>query len=296
MPRYNFGNTPGAGDANSTYTSDFFYYVTTLPTGRQAANGQHPIIVTGLEAVMNGYRASRRVNFTIADESGAFASGSALTITGATSAASSVYGAAAYKGFTEGGIGNQKARVTVDSDGLFYVGRNSRGPGSVVGNGGLVRAGSLAGGFYYVQSPTAPSTPAVTPKADGTGAYVKITAPGDTGETAITGYRLRWATSPDMKQNVRQFDVPLSSEIIGLNPGTTYYWQAIARNAVTDWAGAVGGQWSGISSARQPSPSGGLMVSNGKAYVPAQLMVSNGVAYVPAKLMVSNGQSWVDAK
>lgn len=299
MVRFNFGNTPGIGNANGTYSGGFLYYVTTLPTGRAAENGLHPFIITAIEVVANGRFATVPLNVVIADESGVFPSGGNIDATGA-SAAQSIYSIPSYKGFTQGSAIGQKARITLTSrnGGLFFAGRNTGGPGAIIGSGGINRPGSMAGGFHYIQVPAAPAITTVRPYDDGTGAFIRWDAPIDTGESPLTGYRIQWATSPDMRQNLRTFDVPVPvADIIGLAPGRTYYWRITARNAVSDWVGALGGPWSSVIGAFQPGAGGvpglGGMVSNGQAWVPSTWRVSNGFAYVPPTWRVSNGQAWV---
>lgn len=297
MPRYNFGNTPGAGDSNSTYTDRFFYYDTTLPTGRTAANGTTPILVTAIEAVANGVRGNIGALLSIADGgTGNEQSGTRVTLPGASRAQTAV-NAAVSKGFLYGGSRGQTARIRLDLDGLAYAGRNTGGPGTLIGNGGLARAGSLAGGLYYTQVPAAPSAPTVRPSADGTSAFVQFTGSSDNGESAITGWRLQYSERPDFVGNVI-IESTGTSTVTGLTPGVRYYWRAIGRNAVSSWAGAIGGVWSAVTSAVQTvtAPAIGGRVFNGQAWVKPRLRVFNGSTWVDAKVKVFNGQAWVNPR
>lgn len=295
MVRYNFGNTPGAGDAN-TVPAASFQYDTSLPTGREASNGLHPLIITSLDVVMNGRAAASDVTARV-DEPALVNPSTGIVTIAPADAARDIYSIPVYKGFTQGGFEEQIARIQLEAGTLFYVGRNSGGPGSVIGAGGLVRPGSLAGGFEYIQVPTAPSEPVVKPLADGTAAVISFTGPSDGGDSPILGYRVEWSDVASFNRNVTWADVATTSTVHGLIPGRRYYWRATARNEVSDWVGALGGQWSTTGTALQPTPNGGGKIFNGTSWVPLKARVFDGTRWVDAtRVRVFDGNSWVDAK
>lgn len=135
--------------------------------------------------------------------------------------------------------GTVQSTVSPTSATQYRFGRG--GGGTTYDTDGYSWWGSLAGAYHYVQAPTAPLSPNATPNPTAGEATVTWATPSDNGETAITGYRVWYGTSPTLVgASYVDVGVVTSSVLTGLTPGQTYYFAVSAKNAVTNAAGGVG--------------------------------------------------------
>jgi hypothetical protein len=246
------------------------------------SDGRWPMIVTSIEVVASGRGGARRMYATIGDGFNDNAQSGADFDAPAGGRAEHVHRIPTFKVIEYGGENNRYVRIHLGSrGGTFFHGRNGRGPGTVYGEGGFARGGSLAGGMNYAYSPSAPNMRAITSTPDGRTARVEMDAPRSDGESGIKGYRLQWSRFADFRQ-FDQYDVGLVSDIAGLTPNTRYYFRGVARNEVTDRVGSFGGPFSNVGTVDMKG--GG---SGGRVY---------GVGFVDGKVRVYNGTGWVDAR
>lgn len=217
-------NTSYFGGASlvDSWTSDYAYSLgIPIAVGRAMASGAGPILITALGV----YAAGRGANRSCVISLGTATSGAFTLPAGGNGnqyVAQVVSG-----GYATGGT----AQITIDCDGAFYFGRG--GSGDTYDAGGYVGAGALGGAYNYAQAPTAPRTLSVTP---GVGAAnLSWVIPLDDGDTPITGYMVIRATNAGFSTGVVGFDIsPATSyTVTGLTPGTTYWFQVRAKNAVT---------------------------------------------------------------
>jgi hypothetical protein len=289
-----FGDTPGAGDANATYTGGYVFYDADLPAGRRTVDGRFPVLVTGFTFVANGRGAGRTIVASASDGGNGNRRSSVGIFVGAASRAQDWQRASVYKPFELGGESGRAVRIILESNGLFYHGRNTRGPGTVYGDSGLARAGSLAGGFFYSIAPESPQWVSLTPSADGRVARVVCT-PRDDGGAGIKRYTIQWALDSGFTQGVAEYSGPSLMDIIGLEPGRRYWWRWRASNETTDAIGSPGSEWSPSVSATQPRPSG-VRVFDGTRMVNGRAMVWNGTMWVPAVVRAYANGRWQEAR
>ena len=98
---------------------------------------------------------------------------------------------------------------------------------------------SLIGTFNYSYAPSAPRTLG-TSSDNPTSTTLTWVAPSNTGDAAITGYRIQYSLNSDFSSPFDPIDVGnvLSREVTGLSLDRTYYFRVAAKNAVTDTAGS----------------------------------------------------------
>jgi len=299
MAGYNFGNgTGGVGDSNGSFIEGRLWYDTRLPTAVRDSDGRWPMIVTSIEVVASGRGGPRRLYATIGDGFNDNAQSGSDFDAPAGPKAEHVHRIPTFKVIEYGGENNRFARIHLGTrGGPFYHGRNGRGPGTVFGEGGFARGGSLAGGMIYAYSPSAPNMRAITSAPDGRSATVEMDAPRSDGESGIKGYRLQWSKYADFRELAGSYDVPLTSDIAGLDPNTRYYFRGVARNEVTDRVGSFGGPFSntGVVDTSAGSLAGGKIYT-GTGFAPARHRVYDGTRFVDAKAQVYNGTGWVNAR
>lgn len=220
-------------DYNSTagsttgFTDQWVQTTITLPSGRVALNGTAYVLITALRAFASGNGGSRNISLDLLGfgGTGPFARGAA--------------GSAGDTGFQSCSIlmtgGTPGFRIS--SNGSFYFGRGPGSTGSVDSYG--TNFGPLFASLLWVQVPSAPQSPAVTPGS--TSALVTWATPSDDGGTPITGYRIDYSTDPTFAtHSSKTVGVVNSDTVTGLTPGTQYYFRVCALNAVTTAAGVPG--------------------------------------------------------
>lgn len=139
-------------------------------------------------------------------------------------------------------------------------------------------AGTMPGGYRYIQPPLAPSISVVS-NSDGDQATVTLTGPADTGESALTGHRFQRANNAAFTSGLTTTNYVGPTVVTGLTPGNTYYYRAVARNALTDAAGVLGGAWSGTLSVTQADPNGLGRRFNGTSFVASDGKRFNGTTW-----------------
>ncbi len=126
--------------------------------------------------------------------------------------------------------------------------------------------------------------------ADGTTATVSWTAPSDTGDTPITGYNVQRATNSSFTtgvQTISRTAGQLSATFTGLTPGVTYYYRVTAKNAVTDAASVLGGQWSDTKMLTQTAPAG-----LGRQYRSSTFTANDGRRWSGSAWQAIEGRRW----
>jgi hypothetical protein len=289
-----FGDTPGSGDANSTYTGGYVLYDAALPAGRRTVDGRFPVLVTGFTFVANGRGAGRNILASASDGGNGNRRSSASVYVGGAGRAQDWQRVGVYKPFDLGGESGRAVRIILESNGLFYHGRNARGPGTVYGDSGLARAGSLAGGFFYSIAPESPQWVSLTPSADGKSTRV-VCSPRDDGGAGIKGYTIQWGWDSGFTQGVAERNGGSDITVPDMEPGRRYWWRWRASNEVTDSVGSPGSEWSPSVSALQPRPSG-VRVFDGTRMVDGRAMVWNGTGWVPARVRAYANGGWQEAR
>lgn len=157
--------------------------------------------------------------------------------------------------------------------------RNSQGVGAFSG----VR------GATTKDTPSAPGRPTVTgitPKA----MRVAWTAPATNGGYAVSGYTLRRSLSPNMT-NTTTYELGnvLAYYADDLTPGTTYYWQVIAKNSLGSGTGSA------VSAAYRTNS--GAYLGRDNAYPPIEVYVGVDGTYKLVDILVAdpNSESYVIA-
>lgn len=193
-----------------------------LPSGRLAANGARPIYIASID--YSGGSGSKEASFNAGS---GYATSGYLTNSGGT--------------FT--------FRVLKVSGGRVYFGRQAGwGTAFFTVNGNAPQTqGALVGSMVYYQSPSQVRSFA----ANHTGTdEVTLTwvAPESNGDTAITGYRIRRSSTPDMASptvwDIGNVLTYVDSTVVD---GNSYYYQIGAKNAVTTNAGNTSSEWVNIS-------------------------------------------------
>jgi hypothetical protein len=153
--------------------------------------------------------------------------------------------------------------------------------------------GMLSGNYRYAECPSAPNLISVTPSADGTSATLLVGAQSDDGGNGVTAYRIQRATNAAFTTGVATVTTAGSATITGLTPGVTYYWRVTAVNGVTVRAGTLGGTWSVVRSALQPTLDKFGKIHNGSSFVDSKAGIHNGSSFVKPTARIFNGASWV---
>ena len=127
-----------------------------------------------------------------------------------------------------GSTGLSRSLTGLENDTTYYV-RIATTTAAGTGPGSAVRT------FRTPSVPAAPEVAAPTTPASGR-LSVSWSAPTNTGGSAITGYRIRYSTNPNMSgaTTIRVAAADRSRTISGLNNGTTYYVTVAATNANGD--------------------------------------------------------------
>jgi hypothetical protein len=268
MPEALFGGFAG----RTAFTGNSFVRSTrSLTDARAGANGTKPIIITHLFSACSGRGASRDVTMFLggADVDMTVAASSSAQDTGWINVSDwlTAAGVSVNYGFTA-------------LSGQIYFPRSSTATptgatGDIVDGSGYKWPGFLGMYYRYVQVPAAPSIVSVTPNTDGDEATVVITAPGDNGGSAVTGYRIQRALDAGFTTGVATIDAATTTQLVtGLTPGQSYYWRVVARNYASDTAGILGGTWSATVLSVMPDPGLGRIYSGG-TFVQLDGMIRN---------------------
>lgn len=255
-----------------------------LADARACSDGTKPIQVVALYGYLSGRGASRTA--------GMYAGSAGVSITVAASSQ------AQDTGYIGTNVWNTFAGTSVNYgynplSGECYFGRSPGGGGSTTPYSTL--AGNLGMSYEFFQCQTAPTGLVVVP-AD-VSAMLSWGTPSDDGGSVRTGYRVQIAKNAGFTVGLSTIDVSSSATgtvVTGLTPGTLYYYRVLARNAVTDAAGKLGGVWSTTVSATQLlAPHNGTILKGG-VFVEAQVERYDGSAWNPTVTAnVWNGSAWV---
>lgn len=227
MPDVNFG----AANYNSwfDYSNQLLYTNISVPARRVAANGQGPQLITHVSAYIAGYTTT----VTLKLYAGGKKTG---TI---TRSADSTPGSTGLTGLTSNLYIANGTTVSFgasdNNDGLYFY-RSSSGGSTTISPNGYSWSGTLAGGYRYLESPTAPRTLTATPSGTITGQVnLSWLSPSDDGGSSVTNYnvyRLSGGTYTLLGSTTGT-----TYSATGLTAGTSYTFVVRARNAVTDTAG-----------------------------------------------------------
>lgn len=267
-------NIPINGSSSPTITSAWsgwnpVYTYCLVPFARAAANGSRYAIVTALR-LWGGTGGTIGIYVANAD-------GGDYQSSGGFGSVQSGGWDTGWRGLSKGFSGivsGWEMRVGFTHSGTLYYGRHPAG-GNIYSAGGVEWTGaSLSGEYAYIQVPASPSTPSVSRLSNGN-TRVQFTGSSDTGDSAITGWVLQYATNSGFSSATTISSSGTSD--LNLAPGT-YYFRAAGRNYVSDWAGTYG-PWSGTASF--------VVSSGGRRY--------NGTSFVNTGTAKRyNGSSWVN--
>lgn len=243
---------------------------TALVAARLAADGTRPRIITHVAGAVSGRGATRTVRM--------YLGGSAVTMSRASAASAQDTG---YQNSSDLFVANGGSLgFGYDNmSGSCYFGRSSTSGASGITGAFVSFTGTLGGGYRYVESPTAPSGLAASSPEPGV-VDLSWAAPSDNGGTSITGYQVKRATNAGMTADVEWFDAGnnLSYEDDTATPGSTYYYQVFAENAVTEAAETTG---VGSSVASVTVQAGGRRWTGSAEVAAGTLVRWNGSAEVP---------------
>lgn len=292
MPTAYFAGVASEGDRREAWTDRDIGYNFTAPTVRACENGRRAGIIQQMSVVMSGRFAARNGRLAMFNQATGGSGGGGGPLGAASSAAGWFGVPIAAVGFDSGHI----LTAAAGADGSYFFSRTSTGPGAVIESGtGSSWPGTLAGAFSFQQCPAAPAMVSAVPSADGRSATVSFRGSADTGDGAITGWRLARSRNAAFTQEVVIINSSGTSVVSGLEPGVTYYWKAIGRNWASDWAGALGGVWSTPIAATQPNPGGGkIMTPSG--FQSAKWGIYDGAKFTPAKVGIYDGTKFVTPK
>lgn len=219
MTGYSWG---GVVNNTSMYHGGAYIYSPGIgvPTCRLAANGNRPIRIhsVALGYVTNGYAAFD-------------------------------YGAGASTDAYYSNSGGSGTILAIRTGGTMYVGRNTAAGGASYWDDGGSLSGLMPGSFQYAEVPSAPQTPGATPGVAAGSANLTWAAPASNGDSAITGYKIEWATDAGFTTGVgsKTVGAVTSDTVTGLTPGATYYFRVYAINAVATAAGTTSVASSSVS-------------------------------------------------
>lgn len=228
-----------------------------ISSGRAMANGATGVIITHLRAsAMGGFGGTISVSLSLSGAyTGYFDMPSGINDTGYVGTSNSYYGS-----------GSTIFTLYTSSHVQFMRGG---GTGTTYDQTGAFPTSSIiAGGYMYVQAPTAPSIAVSGGTTPGT-ARVAITAPTDNGGASITGYSIQYADNALFTGAQTTIVAGTGPHTIsGLTTGKTWYFRAGARNAVTTAAGTTS-VLSSTSSVflANPTNEGNIIISYGIAAV-----------------------------
>jgi hypothetical protein len=237
--------------------------------------------VGNLTAAVNGNGATRTISLSLAGiGTGAFNVGAGPTNPG-------LIGWIGCSGYVAGGSG----RFQINTGASIHFAH--AGAGTNVHDGhGTSWSGALYAGYQWFQGPSAPGL-AIASSSDGTQATATVTAPGDNGGLAVSGYYIQRADDAGFTTNVVQLGTSGAPVIFtAMTPGKTYYWRACARNLATD-VGGLGGQWSTTQAVTQNASGIGLILAP-SGWVPADGMILTPSGWVPAAAKILTSSGWVD--
>lgn len=281
MASFSWGS---AGTSTTSFTDNYVYTGVGLPTGNPHEDGYTGCLITALEATnVRGRSGARTVYLSLSGiaSTGGIGVASAGSANGGT-------GAQGASGLCNGGSTNFV--IDVNPNGSIYFGRG--GGGTTYDSYGTSWAGTLPGIGYYVQAPLVPQSLGLVQGASPGSVDLSWSAPSSDGESAITGYRVKyWRLDAPGVIYTSDLGVVTSTTISGLDRGYTWVFQVAAKNAVTTAAGRVGIY---TSSASILLPAGGK-VWDGAAFVNGVPKAWNGSAWVGANIRVWDGSAFVNA-
>jgi hypothetical protein len=215
------------------------------------ANGSTACLITALYAHVQGRNAARTMVLSL----GSAATGG-IGVPAASNASNNTGWVGTNSWLVNGG--SATFRATASPTGSFWYGRG--GGGSTIDSYGTPFSGNLAGGYRYVQAPSAPQSVSVAVGSTSGTALVSWSAPADNGGTGVTGYRIEWATNISFTAGTGNKSVGAvsSDTVTGLTPGSTYYFRVAAINAVTTAAST----WSTYSGTASVALLGGVKIAD----------------------------------
>lgn len=267
----------GGGPANTASFASQGAYVDAnhAPLGNPCQNGDRRILVVAINMYLGGNGGTRSVTAYVG---GAQVAGSV----GAAGGGNGFGGACTTQALVDGS-GNVRIGYTTSGSTYYgWSGLTGRTIRQDPANNILQNNGEFAGSFNYVQSPTVPGNPVVTPGT--TSALVSWAAPASNGDTQIgLTYGLQYSTDPTFASGVGFVaTTATSANITGLTTGATYYFRVWAQNECNTAIGS-GGPISGITSASLGGPPSAPLTP---AFVPVN---SGAVAVTWATPTTDNG-------
>lgn len=224
-----------AGSVTSN-TDDYVFSSIVLPSGRVALDGDSYVLITAMRAYVAGLGGSRTIELYLASPGNG---PSAFSAASAGSAQDT-----GYRSCSELRNGGVSTTFVINGNGPFYFGRAPGSTGATDSYG--TTWGPLYASMTWAEVPSAPTSLEVL--AGSTIASLEWVTPADNGDSAITGYRIDYSTSPVFTTFSSKTVGVVTSDAVGsLTPGTTYYFRVCALNAVTAAAGTPGPASSTVS-------------------------------------------------
>jgi len=222
----------GGGSYNSwfDYANQSLFTTINVPARRTAANGLGPQLITHVAASVAGYTTTVTLKlYTASNTTGTLTLGADSTpgSTGLVRLTSNVY--------KENGDSSMRFGATENNDGVYFNRSNSGSTKIVPQN--YTWGGTLAGGYRYIESPTAPRTLTATPSTTVSGQInLSWLSPSDDGGSAVTNYNV-YRVSGATYTLLGTTTTATTFAATGLTTGTSYTFAVRARNLVTDTAG-----------------------------------------------------------
>jgi len=208
--------------------SFYIYSNVTVPQGRAMANGSRNIRTVSLSLYVAGRSGTVNIRPYFAGARGSY--------TG--------YGAQGTPTKKTMSVNVQTAGGGTFPYGIYWGGGgvNFRrgGGGSTESSGSSSWGSSLSGTLQWAQAPEAP-TPIGVDSATSSSLRARFSA-NDNGGMTTTGWVLRYSKSSNMS-GAKTVASSGTTTVTGLDPDTTYYFQAAGRNPVTDYEDTTG-PWS----------------------------------------------------
>jgi hypothetical protein len=274
----------GSFSQRASFTSPYARSSGTLVNAREDVDGNRPMKITHLYGAVSGNGGTRTVKMFLGDSEVSLSrpsSGSAQDTGWINSSDWTTVGGTAFSYGYE------------DSSGSIFFARGANGTGHTDGPVSDW-TGSIGMRYRYIESPSAPTITSVVSNEDGDQSTVTFSAPDDDGGSAITRYWVQRSASPFFLFSYATIESSGGPVIFtDLQPGSTYFYRAIAANVLNDETG-LGGPPSTVVSFAQPDVDGFGRVFSGSMFVAADLKVRNpgNSAWVDAEVRRYNGSSW----
>jgi hypothetical protein len=248
-------NLPGGAEYTGALFTSFVGFwglknaITTATAPITDINGNRPIIITSVRANVGGGRqnvgsatptVARTIRFEIGGAATAFFTVPAVA-SNANAPLTPYQGISAFflnPTATDFRIKNSvldgyiRYQHLAASGNIFSINQDNSTRGTIQTSRGIT------GGYNYIYAPSAPQSLGYSSE-DATSVNLTWSAPANTGDTTITGYRIEYSLSSDFSgASAIEVGNVGSHNVTGLSLDRTYYFRVAARNAVTASAGS----------------------------------------------------------